>query len=91
VVHKHALIGENCTLRHSTTIGNAKEGGNCPVIGDNVEIGAHVCIIGDITIGNNVVIGSGSVVVASIPSNSLAVGNPARVIKSTASSEPRLI
>ncbi|MGY2134520.1 serine acetyltransferase [Hymenobacter sp. HD11105] len=88
VVHKHTIIGQNCTLRHSTTIGNAKAGGRCPVIGDNVEVGANVCIIGDITIGNNVVIGSGSVVVASIPANSLAVGNPARVVKSTASAQP---
>ena len=35
-----------------------------------------------VTIGSNVVIGGGSVVVKDIPSNSLAVGNPARVVKS---------
>ena len=34
-----------------------------------------------VTIGNNVVIGGGSVVVKDIPDNSIAVGNPAKVIK----------
>ena len=52
-----------------------------PTIGDNVEVGANVVIIGDIEIGNNVVIGAGSVVVKSIPSNCIVAGNPAKVIK----------
>ena len=34
-----------------------------------------------VTIGNNVVIGSGSVVTNDIPSNSVAVGNPCRVVR----------
>lgn len=81
VINKSVTIGENCTIRHCTTIGNSKEGGGCPVIGDNVEIGANVCILGQVTIGDYVVIGAGSVVVRSIPSRSVVVGNPARVIK----------
>ncbi|WP_279355020.1 hypothetical protein [Enterocloster bolteae] len=35
-----------------------------------------------VSIGDNVIIGSGSIVTKDIPSNSLAVGNPARVIRS---------
>src|SRR5687768_9203837 len=35
VVNKHTIIGSNCTLRQSTTIGNAKEEGPFPVIGNN--------------------------------------------------------
>jgi putative colanic acid biosynthesis acetyltransferase WcaB len=81
VVGKAVVIGNNCTLRQSTTIGNTKEGSGSPVIGNNVDIGSNVCILGAITIGDNVTIGAGSVVVKSIPSHSVAVGNPAKVIK----------
>ena len=50
-------------------------------IGDNVWIGAGVHVMPGVTIGSNVVIGGGSVVVKDIPDNSVAVGNPCRVIR----------
>lgn len=51
-------------------------------IEDNVWIGASVTVLPGVTIGNNSVIGAGSVVNRSIPANSVAVGNPCRVIRS---------
>lgn len=51
-------------------------------IGNNVFIGAHSIVLPGVTIGDNVIIGAGSVVSRDIPSNSVAVGIPARVIKS---------
>lgn len=51
-------------------------------IGNNVWIGAGVSILPNVTIGDNCVIGAGSVVNRSIPANSLAAGNPCRVIRS---------
>ena len=84
VVNFKTIIGQNCVLRNGVTIGHKKlaDGtlSNCPQIGNNVDIGPNVCIIGDITIGDNVTIGAGAVVVKSIPANSVAVGNPARVL-----------
>lgn len=50
-------------------------------VGNNVWIGAGVHVMPGVTIGNNVVIGGGSVVVKDIPDNSVAVGNPCRVIR----------
>lgn len=50
-------------------------------IGDNVWIGANSVINPGVTIGDNCVIGSGSVVNKDIPSNSIAVGNPCKVIR----------
>jgi putative colanic acid biosynthesis acetyltransferase WcaB len=85
VVNQGVIIGDNCTLRNSTTIGHKKlADGNftkCPRIGNNVDIGANVCIIGDIIIGDNVIIGAGSVVTKSFPSDCVVVGNPARVLE----------
>ena len=50
-------------------------------IGDNVWLGAGVIVLPGVTIGNNVAIGAGSVVNKDIPDNSLAVGNPCRVLR----------
>lgn len=76
-------IGKNFRCIHCTTLGAGKNG--IPTIGDNVSLGANVVIIGGIKIGNNVTIGAGSVVVKDIPDNSVAVGNPAKVIKTKSS------
>ena len=47
-------------------------------------IGGNVTVLPGITIGNNVTSGAGSVVTRDIPDNTLAVGNPCRVIKTIA-------
>lgn len=51
-------------------------------IGNDVWIGANVTILKGVSIGNGVVIGAGSVVTKDIPDYSIAVGNPAKVVKS---------
>jgi putative colanic acid biosynthesis acetyltransferase WcaB len=85
VVNKSTIIGSNCVLRNSTTIGHKKLGdgthSKSPVIGNNVDIGPNVCIIGDITIGDNVMIGAGTIIVKDVPSDCTVVGNPARILE----------
>ncbi len=51
------------------------------MVGDNVTIGAGANIIGPVKIGDNAVIGAGAVVITDIPANSVAVGVPAKVVK----------
>lgn len=55
---------------------------NLITIQDDVWIGANVVIAAGVTIGKHCVIGAGSVVTKDIPDYSVAVGNPAKVIKS---------
>lgn len=52
------------------------------VVGNDVYIGNNVIFLPGVTIGNNVVIGAGAVVSKDLSDNSVAVGVPARVIKS---------
>lgn len=51
------------------------------VLGNNVFVGNNVIFLPGVTVGDNVVIGAGAVVTKDIPSNSVAAGVPARVIK----------
>jgi len=58
------------------------EGARPIVIGDNVWIGGGAIVLPGVTIGDNSVIGAGAVVTRDVPANVVAVGNPARVIRS---------
>jgi maltose O-acetyltransferase len=55
----------------------------CPVVlEDNVWLGHRTLVLPGVTIGHDSVVGAGSVVVKDIPPRSIAVGNPARVVRS---------
>lgn len=84
-------IGDGCLLGHNVTIATlnhefnpAKRADIIPnpvTIGKNVWIGSGVIILPGITIGDGAVIGAGSVVTKSVPKNTIAAGNPAKVIR----------
>jgi acetyltransferase-like isoleucine patch superfamily enzyme len=89
-------IGSDVSIAHGTTIMTTEHdyafsGGtmrDAPVkpsavkIGSDVWLGAGVKILAGVNIGDHVVVGAGAVVTKDIPSNSIAVGVPARVVKS---------
>ena len=84
VVHPASVIGEACILRHCTTLGSKgiDRFGNqlAPVLGDRVDVGCNVVIIGHVFVGNDAVIGAGSVVVHDVPEQAVVCGNPAKVV-----------
>ena len=51
------------------------------IIGNNVYIGSNALVLPGITIGDNVIIGAGAIVTHDIPSNVVAIGIPAKPIK----------
>jgi maltose O-acetyltransferase len=71
------------TARHPVNIEDRRKWEDCrPVtIGEECWIGGHATICPGVTIGDRSVIGAGAVVTKDIPADSLAVGNPARVIR----------
>jgi len=92
------LIGANVTITdydfHSTKPEgrryntNAKEiGCSSVVIEDNVWLGMNVIILKGVRIGRNSIIAAGSVVTKSIPSNCIAGGNPAKILKEVSNKE----
>jgi putative colanic acid biosynthesis acetyltransferase WcaB len=85
VVNDGTRIGAGCFLRHNTTIGNKQlQGGaysTCPVLGDRVDVGANVVIIGPVRVGDDALIGAGAVVVKDVPASAVVVGNPARIVR----------
>lgn len=83
VIGETAIIGNNVSIFQGVTLGGvstAKEKRH-PTIKDNVIIGAHATVLGDITIGENVKIGAGSVVVKDVPPNVTVVGIPGKVVQ----------
>lgn len=83
----NVFIGPSCvftTAGHPLDVDRRNEGLEYayPInVGDNVWIGAGVTINPGVSVGENSVIGSSSVVTKDIPANSLAFGNPCRVIR----------
>ena len=76
-------IGDDCHIRHNTTFGVARRGENLaiPVIGDRVDVGCGVCVLGAVTVGDDAVVGAGSVVLSDVPAGATAAGAPARVVR----------
>ncbi|MER7467838.1 sugar O-acetyltransferase [Streptomyces sp. NPDC097981] len=56
-------------------------------LGDNVWLGGGTIVCPGVTIGDDTVVGAGSVVVKDLPAGVLAVGNPARVVRSLGPAE----
>ena len=77
-------IGDDVHLRQNTTLGVARRGDGRwlkPTIGDRCDIGAGAVIVGGITVGRDSAVGANAVVLKSLPPGSVAVGVPAKVIR----------
>ena len=72
------IIGNNVNISQFVNIGTNSS--TYAIIGDNVYIGPHTCIVEGIKIGNNATIGAGAIVTKDIPENATAAGVPARVL-----------
>ena len=89
VIGETAEVGADVTIYHGVTLGGTSlaHGKRHPTLGDRVVVGAGAKLLGAIEIGDDCRIGANSVVVKSVPPNSVVVGVPGRpVVRSRAHS-----
>lgn len=88
IIHPGTIIGKNCNIYNHVVFGGGNDGQGGPptriIIGDNcnISVGAKILAKGVLEIGHDSTIGAGAVVLSHIPPNSVAVGIPAKVVKS---------
>lgn len=81
-INSEVIIGKNCNINQNVTIGQENRGKRkgAPTIGDNVWFGANSVVVGKITIGDDVLIAPGAYVNFDVPSHSIVLGNPGKII-----------
>jgi len=81
IIHHDASVGDNCTIGAHVTIGGVAKNPKAPVIREGCIIATGAKILGPVTVDKNTVVGANAVVVNSLPANCVAVGIPAKIIK----------
>jgi UDP-2-acetamido-3-amino-2,3-dideoxy-glucuronate N-acetyltransferase len=85
-VSNGCVLGNNVFIAPNSSLLNDKYPKSTfntpPIIEDNVIIGGGVTVLPDVTIGKKSIIGGGSVVTKNVPSRTVSVGNPAKVVMS---------
>lgn len=79
VIASDVVLGKKCYIGQNVTIGKHK--GKTPILGDYVIVHANATVLGGVTLGHHSIIGAGAVVLKNVPSYTVVVGNPARVIR----------
>ncbi|MEE1116540.1 MAG: serine O-acetyltransferase EpsC [Clostridia bacterium] len=90
VIGETTEIGDNCTLYQGVTLGGTGKdvGKRHPTLGNNVMVGAGAKVLGPFNIGDNAKIAANAVVLKEIPTNSTAVGIPAKVVRQSGQKIP---
>ena len=83
VIGETAEIGDDCLIYHGVTLGGTGKdsGKRHPTIGNNVLISTGAKVLGPFKVGDNSRIAANAVVLQEVPSDSTAVGIPARVVR----------
>lgn len=89
IISGDAKLGEQLMVTHGVTIGRDIRGKRkgVPTIGNRVAIRANSTVVGNVTIGDDVIIAPNTFVNFDVPSNSVVIGNPAKVISKENASE----
>ena len=88
VIGETAEVGDNCTIYQGVTLGGTGKhcGKRHPTLGNDVMVGAGAKVLGPFKIGDHAKIAAGAVVLKEVPSDSTAVGSPAKLVNSASKS-----
>ena len=81
IVNHRAGADHECVLGDGTHLAPGATLCGCVNVGNNVLIGAGAVVLPHITIGENTIVGAGAVVTKDLPAGVVAIGNPARIIR----------
>jgi len=83
VIHGNTQIGDDCRIRHNTTMGIRRMDDltAAPILERGVDVGAGAVILGRIRLGAYSTIGANAVVLCDVPSGALAAGVPATIVR----------
>ena len=92
-INVDAKLGRNVNIHKGCTVGQENRGKRkgVPTIGDRVYLGINSTIAGNVTIGNDVFIASNTFVNQDIPSHSIVIGSPCKVIERQNATEGYII
>ncbi len=82
VIGETAVVGDRVSILQGVTLGGTgkETGDRHPKIGQGVLIGAHACILGNITVGEGAMIAAGSLVLKPVPAHAMVAGSPAKEV-----------
>ena len=88
VIGETAEVGDNCTIYQGVTLGGTGKhcGKRHPTLGNDVMVGAGAKVLGPFKVGDHAKIAAGAVVLKEVPSDSTAVGIPAKIVNSASKS-----
>lgn len=87
-IGKHTIINLDCTIGHDAVLGDfvtmypSVNVSGCSTIGSETELGTGMQTIQGVCIGSQTIVGAGAVVIRELPDRCVAVGSPAKPIKS---------
>mmetsp|Transcript_30741 Transcript_30741/g.46525 ORF Transcript_30741/g.46525 Transcript_30741/m.46525 type:complete len:622 (+) Transcript_30741:248-2113(+) len=82
VIGETAVVGHNCSILHHVTLGGSGKKGvdRHPKVGNGVLLGAGASVLGNVNIGDGCQVGAGTLVIGDLPTGSVAIGVPAKII-----------